>query len=111
MAGEFMWRNYLKEEEFLDEYGDVAAVASELLGDDWSPNYGCDERDRHNRDYFLSSGEQISLVFQSAPVFHSGKFFSSAQIVLQSSKRIVNVRVSKNDNGELVAEKIVDQPA
>lgn len=111
MSGEYMWRNYLKEEEFLDEYGDVAAVASELLGDDWVPNYDCTDRDRHNRDYFLSTGELIALDFESAAVFRDGEFFSSVQIVLRSSTRIANVRVSKKENGELVAEKIIDRPA
>jgi hypothetical protein len=110
-GNEFMHRYYQKEEEFLDEYGDVASVASKLLGDEWSPNYDCDDRDRHNRDYFMSSGEQKSLVFQSGAVFHTGKFFSSAQVVLQSSTRVVTVRVSEGDGGELTAEKIVDRPA
>ncbi len=111
MAGEDVRRYYQKEEEFFGEYGDVAAVASKLLGEDWSPNYHCNDRDRHNRDYFLSSGEQIALVFESAAVLHAGKSFSSAQVVLRSSKRHVTVRVSKDENGELVAEKIVDWPA
>jgi hypothetical protein len=110
-GNEFMHRYYEKEEEFLDDYGDVAAVASKLLGDEWSPNYNCDDRDRHNRDYFLSSGEQKSLVFHSGVVFHTGKLFSSAQVSLQSSSRVVTVRVSEDKNGELIAEKIVDRAA
>ena len=111
MPGEDLRRYFRMEEEFLDEYGDVAAVASKLLGDDWTPNYDCTDRDRHNHDHLLSTGEQIALVFESAAVFQVGKSFSSVQIVLRSSKHRVTVRVSEDENGELVAEETVDRPA
>lgn len=110
MAGEYMWRTYLKEEEFLDQYGDVASAASELLGDEWTPNYACSDRDRRNRDYLLSIGELIALTFERAAVFRDGPSFSSAQILLHSSKCIVNVRVRQTEDGGLMAKRIVDRP-
>jgi hypothetical protein len=42
-------------------------------------------------------------------VYHDDKGFSSAQIVLKSSQRIVNVKVRKIGN-EFIGETIVDKP-
>ena len=106
---EFMWRYHTKEEEFLDEYGSEAIAASKFLGDDWSPDLHCDDRARHNRAYFLSSGEAVALSFNGAAVFREGQAFWSVQIVLRSSKREVTVRVREVEDGKLAAEKIVDR--
>ena len=105
---EFLKRHYLKEEEFLDEFYDVAAVATKLLDGAWEPNADCDDTDRKEAKYLLSTGELYVLVFKSAAVYHDGNKFSSAQILLESSNRIVNIKV-KSIDGELVAEKMVDK--
>lgn len=106
---EWFKRNYLKEEEFLDEYFNIASVAVKAVNYKWNPNYNANDSTRKNQEYFLSTGELTSLVFDVADVFHNKNGFSSAQIKLKSSKRIVNVRVSEV-NGKLVGKKIVDKP-
>ena len=107
--GEYCKRHYLKEEEFLDEFYNAASIAARLLGEEWEPNPECNDSVRKNQQYFLSTGELNALVFNSASVYHDEKGFSSMQIVLRSSKRLVTVQVRKS-NGELIAEKIVDRP-
>lgn len=106
---EYIKRHYLKEEEFLEEFNDAANVAVKLLDGEWQPNDACNDVVRKNGEYFLSTGELQHLVFDSASVYHDAKGFSSVQIVLRSSKRVVSVRVEKVDD-DLVAEKIVDKP-
>jgi hypothetical protein len=105
---EFMKKYYPKEEEFLDEFSDVAIEAAKILNDEWQPDYDCDDGTRKNRDYFFSTDQLSSLTYDGAAVYHNQGRFSSAQIVLKSSKRIVTVRV-KMKNGNLIAEKIVDK--
>jgi len=100
---------YSKEEEFLDEFGNVASVTVRTLNGEWQPNYGANDSVRRNQEYFLSTGEIKDLVFDSACVYHDNNGFSSAQITLKSSHRLVNVLV-RLVNGELVGEKIVDKP-
>ncbi|MCX5890370.1 MAG: hypothetical protein NTY36_13095 [Deltaproteobacteria bacterium] len=113
---EYMKRYYQKEEEFLDEFPSIANEAAKLLDDEWKPNFDCDDTVRRTRDYFLSMGElhsfvePHSLVFDGAAAYHEQNRFSSAQIVLKSSNRIVTVRVVKTKDG-LVAEKLADKNA
>lgn len=112
MAGEIeqLRRNYTREEEFLDEFPYVAGAATRALDGAWRPQYDSDDRARQQRDYFISSGELDSLVFDSAAVFENGSGnFSSAQITVRTAKRLVTVRVSGTRNGPLTAEKIVDR--
>lgn len=103
-------RLYLKEEEFLGEFGDVASAAAKLLNGEWQPNDTANDAARKNLEYFFSTGEVSNLVFDSASVYHDDKGFSSAQITLKSSRRHVTVRVRKV-HGELIEEKIIDRPA
>ena len=105
---EFLKRQYTKDEEFLDEFQMVAYEAAQLMGDDWHPAPSCDDSMRKQTKYFLSTGELGSLVFDSAAVYHDENGFSSAQIILKSSKRVVNVRVKQVD-GKLVAQKLLDK--
>ncbi len=100
-------RLYLREEEFLDEYFDVANVAVKVVNKKWQPNYDANNNVRKNHEFFLSTGELTTLVFEAAEIFHKNNQFSSAQIILKSSKHIVNVRVSEV-NGKLVGKKIID---
>lgn len=107
---EHLKRHYTKEEEFLDEFGNVAAVAAHFLGGAWTPDPDCDDGARQNHRYFLASGELDQLVFDGGAVYHDAGGFSSAQIVLRSAKRVVTVRVRRED-GELVASIVVDRAA
>ena len=107
---EHLKRHFTREEEFLDGYESVAYKAAELLGDDWHPNPLCTDNDRQQRDYFLKIGELYSVTFDSAAAYHDENGFSSVQITLKSSKRVVTVRV-RRVKGSLVAEKILDKLA
>jgi hypothetical protein len=105
---EFLKRHYLKEEEFLDEFHMAAYAAAKLMGEDWHPTPSCNDNMRKQTKYFLDSGQQVNLVFDGASVYHDANGFSSAQIILKSSKRLVTARVRQVD-GELVAEKLLDK--
>lgn len=107
---EHLKRHYVFEEDFLDEFGDVAGAAAKFLDGEWWPNHDCDDTVRKNREYFLSTGELNQLVFDGASVYHDQEGFSSVEILLRSSKRIVNVRVRKVGQ-DLLAEKLVDRHA
>lgn len=105
---EYLKRYYTKEEEFLDEFSMSVGAVLRLLGDDWQPDSECNDATRQNREYFLRTGELSHLVFDGASVHHDERGFSSMQIVLKSSKRLVNVRV-KRVGKDFVAEKTVDK--
>lgn len=106
--GEKLKKSYRKEEEFLDEFYNVAAEAASFLQGEWTPNPKCSDETRRNRDYFLSTGDLNSLAFETAEVYHDQDGFSSAQIILRSTKRIVNIRV-RMAGDKFVSEKIVDK--
>lgn len=105
---EHLRRHYLKEEEFLDEFGGVGAVAAKHLQGAWIPDDDCDDAVRKSRRYFLATGELAQLVFDSAAVYHNGGAFSSVQVALRSATRTVTVRVRRVGEN-LIAETIVDR--
>ena len=105
---ERMKRYYQKEEEFIEEFPSATEAVAKILKEEWEPDYDCDDETRRKRDYFLGSGELYSLVFDGAAVYEDQEGFSSAQVILKSSKRIVTVRVIKN-NSDFEAEIIVDK--
>jgi len=105
---EYFRRLYSKEEEFVWDYRMLVPIAVEALGVDWQPNYDCNDGVRKNQEYFVTTGQLNRLVFDSAAVHHDDKGFSSVQISLKSSSRIVTVRVRREDNG-YSAEKIIDR--
>jgi len=98
---------YCEEEKFLDEYYDVATVASEIVNGDWQLDSDCNDQKRKNTAYSLSSGLLMELCFDAAAVYHEHGRFSSAQITLKSSKRSITIRVKLID-GKLVVEKNAD---
>jgi hypothetical protein len=105
---EYLKRVYHKEEEFLDNWSAVAEAVFRLLGGDWKPNYWCNDKTRLNTKHSLSRGELQTLTFDSASVHKDKNGFSSAEIVLQCSSRVITVHVRKT-NGNLIAEKIAEQ--
>lgn len=105
---ESLHKYYMKEEQFLDEFSEVATEAVKILNHEWHPDDNCDDGTRKNRDHFFSTEQLNSLTYNGATIYHDQGRFSSAQIVLKSSKRIVTVRV-KMENENLIAEKIVDK--
>ncbi len=104
---EWAKRTYLKEEEFLEDFGDCARAAAEKLDGKWVPNPHCDDSTRRNRDHFLKNGELRDLVFDSATVYDDPSGFTSCQILLRSAGGTLNVRV-RQDQGKLTADKIRD---
>ena len=102
-------RIYLKEEEFLEEFSDVARVAAGELTGEWCPERNCGDVTRKNREHLRSTGQLNQLVFNSAAVYYDHNVFSSVEILLNSSTRVVNVGV-RMVAGKLVADKILDRP-
>jgi len=83
---EHLKRHYVREEEFLDEFANVAWAAVRCLDGAWSPDTDCDHNARVNQKYFLDIGELDRLVFERGSVFHNSGGFSAAQIVLRSTR-------------------------
>ena len=101
-------RSYHKEEEFLDEFYNWAASAAVALNGEWEPNYSCDDNERRQREYFRKRGELAWLVFSLATVSYDEADEMYAQIVLESSTRVVNLEVRERD-GETVTQVLVDR--
>lgn len=93
-----------KEEEFLEDYMDVALAAAKIMNGEWVPNAFANDKARGNREYFINTGEEVPLGFDYASVHHNEDGFSYVQLLLKSSKRTVGIRIKKID-GELIAEK------
>jgi len=78
------------------------------LNGEWKPNYSCDDNVRRQRDYFLKRSELTWLVFILANVSYDETNEMNVQIVLESSTRIVNVKVGERD-GKTVTQVLVDR--
>ena len=100
---------YVKEEEFLDHFEHIGIVAARLMQGAWTPDYRCDDAVRRQREQRLADGTQQELVFAGAAVYHLDAHFSSVQIALKSSRRMVNIRVRHGATEELVVDKVVDR--
>jgi len=105
---EHFTRNYLREEEFLDEFYEMAGKAVRLLNGQWCPDEDCNDAVRKDRQYFLSANSLPNLVFDSASLHSDAHGLSLVKIILRSSRRLVVVAV-KRVGKEFVAEKISDR--
>jgi hypothetical protein len=101
-------RTYLEEKEFLEEFSDLAMVAAGAVDGEWQPNGQCNDATRKYLDHLRSTSELNRLVFNSAAVYGNPNGFSSLQVLLDSSKRVVSAHV-KTVAGRLVAEKVLDR--
>ena len=101
-------RNYLREEEFVDEFSSWSWAVSRAVGEAWKPNPGCNDAERKQHEYFKKSGEMTWLVFNSASVHNSPGEEMYAQVLLESSSRVVNVRVTTRA-GEPFSEVVLDR--
>jgi len=90
---EHVYRHYVREEDFLAEFYNLAPAAARAVGDAWHPRDDCDDGLRRQQQYFLKSGELTALVFDGAAVYHTPSGFSSVVVFLRSSTRVVSVRV------------------
>lgn len=108
---ETLKRHYIKEEEFLGDFAGAGPAVSQAVDGDYEPNYDCNDQTRANIEYFLKSGELSSLAFDGASIYHEAGCFSSAQVVLKSSKRVVTVRIrpSKEAKLDYNTEIVVDK--
>ena len=114
MSEERLVRYFNKEEQFLEEF-DSGGVISAILGvidrDAWRPEYDANDETRRKNEYTLKEGFfPDTFFFDGAALYHQGGQFSSVQVILKSSKRVVTIRVSRDENNELNAQKIVDKP-
>jgi hypothetical protein len=109
---EILHRNFRREEEFVEKFRSSAWKASQLLDGAWKPQSNCDDTERNQCKHRLLIGKQSHLVFKSATVYHDpgNRAFTSARIFLESSSRIVEVRVKK-EHDRLVARTILDRVA
>jgi hypothetical protein len=96
MADEYVRLLYRKEEDFLEQFlGTVEALLPVLAaehGADWRPNYACDDRQRWAQQLRLNAGQLDELTFDEAAI-HGCSGFSSLQLHLRSSRRLLIVRV------------------
>ena len=108
---ETLKRHYIKEEEFLDDFPGAGSAVSQAVDGEYEPNYDCNDQTRDNIKYFMKSGELSSLTFDGASIYHEEGCFSSAQVVLKSSNRVVTVRIRPSKEKKLVysTEIIVDK--
>src|SRR5262245_6617242 len=111
MAGEWVRLLYRKEEDFLEHFlGTVEALLPVLAaehGADWRSNYGCNDAERWARQLRLNAGQLDALAFDEAVILHAERGFSSLQLHLRSSHRLLIVCVSWVD-GQMVVEKRLD---
>jgi hypothetical protein len=82
---EYVHVQYVKEEEFLEEHYETADVLRELLGQDWKPNYQCNDAVRERRRLLLANGQLHELAFDTGVIFHRDRIMSSIGIYLRSS--------------------------
>ena len=108
---ESLHRNYRREEEFIAKFRSSAWAASRILNGEWKPNSKCNDIERQQRKHCLLMGHQAQLVFKSAAVYHDPDrgVFTFAQILLESSTRVVEVTVRK-ESDRIVAEITLDRP-
>lgn len=110
---ESMKRHYMKEEEFLDDFPGAGPAVSQAVGGDYEPDYDCNDKIRANINYFLKSGELSVLAFDRASIYYEAGCFSSAHVVLKSSKRVVTVRIKPSNeakidyNTEIIADTTI----
>lgn len=102
-----MHRYYRKEEEFLDEFYNWAAAAASITNGEWRPNDTCDDNARKQNEYFMKTGQMSWLVFTGASI-SDGPEGVHAQIVLESSTRIVTIKVGERD-GRSEAKILIDR--
>jgi hypothetical protein len=99
MADEYVRQLYRGEEDFLDHFLGTVEVLLPILaaehGADWRPNYACNDRQRWAQQLRLNAGQLDALTFDEAVIFHGREGFSSLQLRLQSSRRLLIVRVRR----------------
>src|SRR5262249_55353335 len=107
---EYVRRQYLKEEDFLEEYlGTVDAVLPQLPHA-WQPNFQCDDRARFQRGRLRGTGQLASLPFDSAVLFYGRDGLSSIGLYLRSSERFVVARIHFG-GGRTAVDVLADVPA
>lgn len=90
-----VYREWRREEDFLDHWLQTADLVVEHLGGAWRPNYSCDDAARWRRDLALQEGTLDALTFDAAVELNGQNgMLSSLRVYLRSSARLVIVRVT-----------------
>lgn len=90
---EHVYRQYLKEEEFLETYYETVDAVLPLLGHEWRPNFQCNDQVRVRRARLLATGRLADLTFDSGVLFHGREGLSSIRLYLRSSARFLVARI------------------
>ena len=101
MDDEYVRRQYLREEDFLETHFGLADLVAPRLG--WQPKYQCNDISRRRRDFHLAKNRLTELTFDAAVLFHGREGLSSIRLYLRSSARFLVARISW-----VVAETVVE---
>jgi hypothetical protein len=106
LGSEYTARIYRKEEEFLEDFYLAVEELLPRLDADWQPNFRCDDRERERRRLCVATGKLDRLVFDEAVVGHNRQGFSSFDLHLRSSSRLLIVRIRWDKSGMLVERRL-----
>jgi hypothetical protein len=110
LGSEYTARIYRKEEEFLEDFYLAVEELLPRLDADWKPNFQCNDRERERRRLALVAGKLDQLVFDEAVVGHNRQGFSSLDVHLRSSNRLLIVRIRWNSSGMIVKKRLDCEP-
>jgi hypothetical protein len=91
---EYVHRQFLKEEAFLEVHYETVDPVLPLLGHAWRPNFRCNDAVRDRRARLLAAGRLSELTFDSAVLFHGRNGLSSIRLYLRSSERFLVARIT-----------------
>jgi len=106
LGSEFTARIYCKEEEFLEDFYLAVDELLPRLDADWQPNFRCNDRERERRRLALVAGTLGELVFEEAVVGHNRQGFSSLDVHLRLSSRLLIVRIRWDSSGMIVEKRL-----
>src|SRR5476651_2513054 len=104
---EYVHRQYLKEEDFLETHYETVDGLLPAIGHACKPNYQCNEQVRQRRSRLFATGQATDLMFDSAVLFHNRDGLSSIRIYLHSSETLLVVRIHWEE-GETLVEIVAD---
>jgi hypothetical protein len=90
---EYVNVQFLREEEFLEVHYETVDALLGVLGQDWKPNYQCNDEVRERRGVLRATGQLEELVFEAGVISHHKGMMSSIGIYLHSSTRFLVARV------------------
>ena len=64
---EYVACQYVREEEFLEVHYEMVDALLARLGEEWKPNYQCNDRVREQRARLIAAGQLTELALRPAP--------------------------------------------